>query len=146
MTRIRFLSIGKCKNPELKTLLDYYVKLCGQFAKTELTVLSDKNDVLEGWLEKNGARAHLTILDENGKSFTSAQFSSQIEKIRDGSYTEWIIVCAGAFGFSAQTKAKAKLLWSLSPMIMPHELAFVVAAEQVFRGLSILHKHPYHHE
>jgi 23S rRNA (pseudouridine1915-N3)-methyltransferase len=40
-------------------------------------------------------------------------------------------------------KPKADLLISLSAMTMPHELARVVLAEQIYRALTTLRGHPY---
>jgi len=34
--------------------------------------------------------------------------------------------------------------WSFGPMTLPHELAAVVAAEQIYRAFTIIKKLPYH--
>lgn len=68
---------------------------------------------------------------------------SQLE--RDG-VKQLTIAIGGADGFSEtliQT-VKPAFVWSFGPMTLPHELAAVVAAEQIYRAWTILKKHPYH--
>jgi 23S rRNA (pseudouridine1915-N3)-methyltransferase len=52
----------------------------------------------------------------------------------------------GAEGLAESVKKSADLTWSLSPLTLPHGLARVVLAEQLYRAVSILHNHPYHRE
>jgi len=49
-----------------------------------------------------------------------------------------------ADGWSAEARNRAQLLLSLGAMTLPHELARVVLAEQVYRACTILAGHPYH--
>ena len=107
---------------------------------------ADPSDVLNKWLSKRSSRYFLCLLDEKGKSFSSREFSSKFEKIKSSSHTEVIFSVSGPHGFSEELKAKAQLLWSLSPMTFAHELACVVAAEQIYRALTILAGHPYHND
>ncbi len=56
-----------------------------------------------------------------------------------------LIVAVGpANGWSVQARSRANLLLSLGPMTLPHALAQVVVAEQIYRALTILAGHPYH--
>jgi 23S rRNA (pseudouridine1915-N3)-methyltransferase len=43
-------------------------------------------------------------------------------------------------------KSGAELLLRLSAMTLPHALARVLLAEQLYRASAILHNHPYHRE
>ncbi|MBI3556478.1 MAG: 23S rRNA (pseudouridine(1915)-N(3))-methyltransferase RlmH [Deltaproteobacteria bacterium] len=155
--KICLATIGQFKSQEYERLAANYVKLAGKFAGVEAELLhlpvpkgvpehETQNEALTRLLEKRGARAFLTLLDERGKSFTSREFAKRVEKIKDGSHSEWIIAVGGAHGYDDTLKTRAQLLWSLSPLTFPHELAAAVAAEQVFRALSILSNHPYHND
>jgi len=47
-------------------------------------------------------------------------------------------------GLPESVRRSADLAWSLSPLTLPHGLARVLLAEQLYRAVSILHNHPYH--
>ena len=69
-------------------------------------------------------------------------FIALVEKAeRDG--RDLVFVIGGADGLPAEWKPRADLLLGLSPMTMPHELARVVLAEQIYRALTTLRGHPY---
>ena len=53
-------------------------------------------------------------------------------------------VIGGADGLPPALKRGADLLWSLSPLTLPHGLVRVILAEQLYRAFSILKNHPYH--
>lgn len=156
MLKITLVTIGRFKSQECKHLVDHYVKLSGKFAAVEVQELAPSKGVSERqaqdqallkWLEKRGPRVHLTVLDERGKTFTSREFATRVvEKIKDGSFTEWVIAVGGAHGYGDEVRARAQLLLSLSSLTFAHEIALVVCAEQIFRALSILNNHPYHND
>jgi len=82
------------------------------------------------------------LLDPAGRALESAGFISLVEKAeRDG--RDMVFVIGGADGLPAEWKARADLLLGLSPMTMPHELARVVLAEQIYRAFTALRGHPY---
>jgi len=56
------------------------------------------------------------------------------------------IVIGGPDGFPPKEleEMKPRLRWSFGPMTLPHELAAVVAVEQLYRAMTILHHQPYH--
>ena len=54
------------------------------------------------------------------------------------------VVLGGSYGLSAGFLAGAQERWSLGPATLPHELARVVALEQLYRAFTILRGEPYH--
>ncbi len=85
------------------------------------------------------------VLDEHGRSFPTRKLADYLERWRsDGRDVAFVI--GGADGLAPQIKAGADLLWSLSPLTLPHGLVRVVLAEQLYRAASLLANHPYHRE
>ena len=147
--KLQFVRFGKFKSHPCQELFDHYLKLTKKFISIDYLILSEKPSLekaFEKFLEQKKSAFYLTILDEKGKIFTNQSFALEVEKLQTQGIKEWVILCSGAYGLSLSSKKKAKLLWSLSPMVMTHELAAVIAMEQLFRTFSILNNHPYHHE
>lgn len=82
-------------------------------------------------------------LDEHGRSFDSAGFARQFARWRDAG-RDLAFLLGGADGLSAALKSSAAMLLSLSPLTLPHGLARVVLAEQLYRAHTMLIGHPYH--
>ena len=88
-------------------------------------------------------RARLVVLDERGRDLTTMQLATQLEEWRGGG-EDVALVIGGADGLDPALKQSASLLLRLSSLTLPHGLARVLLAEQLYRAWSILQQHPYH--
>lgn len=87
--------------------------------------------------------AILIALDERGKDWTTLQLAEHLRRWRDTA-EDVAFVIGGADGIDPGLKADARLLIRLSSMTLPHALARVVLAEQLYRASTMLAGHPYH--
>jgi len=85
----------------------------------------------------------IVALDERGKDWTTAQLADAIGKWRDASEPVAFAI-GGPDGLADEFKRSACLLLRLSSMTLPHALARVLLAEQLYRACSLLAGHPYH--
>lgn len=85
------------------------------------------------------------VLDERGRMVTTRALSTCMAQWRAGG-SDVALVIGGADGTSDALKKRADWLWSLSPLTLPHGLARVILAEQLYRAASILNNHPYHRD
>jgi 23S rRNA (pseudouridine1915-N3)-methyltransferase len=84
-------------------------------------------------------------LDERGKLLTTLQFSKHLETwMREG--RDVCFVIGGADGLDEELKRSAGLLLALSSLTLPHALARVVLAEQLYRAALLVRNHPYHRQ
>jgi 23S rRNA (pseudouridine1915-N3)-methyltransferase len=84
-------------------------------------------------------------LDEHGVQPATVQLAAQMQEwMRDGGDVAFII--GGADGLHVSVKQAAQQLLALSALTLPHALARVLLAEQLYRAHSMLHNHPYHRE
>ncbi len=85
----------------------------------------------------------LVILDVLGSSFSTEKLA---HKLADWQMSgmNYSIVIGGPDGVEQSLLQEADLLWSLSPLTLPHPLVRVVLAEQLYRAWSINAGHPYH--
>lgn len=97
----------------------------------------------ERLLERVPASARLVACDELGDRLTSAQFATLVADSRERA-RDLAFVIGGAFGLSDEVRAKAERAIQLAPWTLPHELARLVLAEQVYRAGTIIRGEPYH--
>ncbi len=95
-------------------------------------------------LRKNySPRAIRVALDAAGRGFSTEQFARQLGEWLDLGQDVDLLV-GGPDGLADEVRAEARLAWSLSPLTFPHGLVRVIAAEQIYRGWTLLQGHPYH--
>jgi 23S rRNA (pseudouridine1915-N3)-methyltransferase len=84
-------------------------------------------------------------LDERGREFTSATLARWLERrLEDRMDTAFLI--GGPDGLADSLKESAETIMRLSALTLPHGLARVVLAEQLYRAVTIIQGHPYHRE
>jgi 23S rRNA (pseudouridine1915-N3)-methyltransferase len=86
------------------------------------------------------------LLDENGKEYSSRQFSTFINKKMIASTQNLVFLIGGPYGFSEGMYAKADGKISLSKMTFTHQMVRLFFVEQLYRAFSILKNLPYHHD
>ncbi|MFA5168055.1 MAG: 23S rRNA (pseudouridine(1915)-N(3))-methyltransferase RlmH [Candidatus Omnitrophota bacterium] len=83
---------------------------------------------------------------KGSKAFASEDLAKELQKCMNSGAQVLEIVIGGPDGFTDQAldEMKPSFRWSFGPLTLPHELAAVVVAEQIYRALTILHCQPYH--
>jgi 23S rRNA (pseudouridine1915-N3)-methyltransferase len=84
------------------------------------------------------------LLDETGKGLNSEAFASWLAARRDEGQRTVAFLIGGPDGHGDAARSGAQLKLSLGPMTLPHGLARIVLAEQLYRAATILSGHPYH--
>ena len=138
----RIIRIGKNKhNPEI----EYYL---GKIKFLEVIHIKDDKNTNKELIKVNEGKklldkiiGYTVALTEEGIQIDSVSFAKLIEKESDISF-----IIGGAFGLSDEVKKSANFLLSLSKMTFPHELAYLMLVEQLYRAERILEGHPYHKE
>lgn len=157
MLDITILALGKIKDSNLASLAMEYLKRLKPFVKLSVIEISpaafsentkeaakkfEGEKILEV-LKKEEAKARGAVaylLAERGLSFKSSpEFASWLAK-----KNPIILVVGGALGFSDEVYENYPQI-SLSPLTFPHELARVIALEQIYRAATILNNKEYHY-
>lgn len=85
------------------------------------------------------------LLDERGREVDSPGLAKllfgPIEAAKN-----IVIIIGGAYGVDETVHARADFVWSLSPLVFPHQLVRLIVAEQLYRAQEIAAGRPYHHE
>ena len=87
---------------------------------------------------------HLVLTHPAGKQLTSEDFAAEVGRLRDSGQQQLVVAIGPPDGWSPEALRRAQLAISFGRITLPHELAAVVAAEQIYRAFTILNGHPYH--
>jgi 23S rRNA (pseudouridine1915-N3)-methyltransferase len=90
-------------------------------------------------------RDFVVALDEHGTERTTLELSYWLEQ-RRASGQDLAFIIGGPDGLSEEVLARGHFRWALSRLTLPHGLARVVLAEQIYRAATLLAGHPYHRE
>ena len=142
----------KGKEPLYAPLIEHYKKIAKPFAKVEVIEVFDK-EIAKAHdtspeaaqksytkaLEKYLASGYNIALDPSSKEVDSHDFANLL---KDKAVVNLFI--GGAYGFEKGFLTKCNNAISFGKITLSHKLVKVVLLEQIFRGLSINHNHPYH--
>jgi 23S rRNA (pseudouridine1915-N3)-methyltransferase len=95
-------------------------------------------------LERIPNDAEVIALTRTGKGSGSAELARTLEALAVRSVRQVVFVLGGAYGLHARVLSRAQRRLSLSPMTLPHEMARLVLAEQLYRAGTIIRGEPYH--
>ena len=135
--KIRLLMLGKTRREECRAMIDDYAARIRRYAELEIAELRDTRKL------KVEPGATVVLLDAAGKQFTSQEFAEWVGDHRERGVRNLVFLCGDAEGFPEEVRGKATRKISLSTLTMPHELARVILAEQIYRAFAILAGHPY---
>jgi|SRR2546423_6232611 len=93
--------------------------------------------------EKVPERAQTVACESGGKALNSAQFADFLRKARDED-RDLAFLIGGAFGLASDVSSSSTMRLSLAPWTLPHEIARLVLAEQIYRAGTIVRGEPYH--
>lgn len=155
---IKLIAIGKTDNKNLQSLIDEYQKRLSFYIKFDINIIPDIKNIKnlsesqqkdkegEMILAKITPTDQLILLDEKGITFSSIDFSEELQKKMNSGLKTLVFVIGGPYGFSDKVYDKAQGKISLSLMTFSHQMVRLFFIEQLYRGFTILKNEPYHHQ
>ena len=143
--RWEFYAIGSPKLSYARAGVEEYLHRIARLlpAACEWVRPRGKESESEALLRRTQGRFRI-VLDPGGEAVASEDLARRVgEWMRGGVGTAALLV-GGAEGHTRELVAAADWVWSLGPLTLQHELALVVALEQVYRAHAILSGSPYH--
>ena len=149
--RLHILAVGKLR-PAFRTAADEYLRRLGRYGTvSEVEIREARAGTAEEGRERDAAtlRARLpadattVALTRSGRPWSSQELARRLQGWQERG-RPLVLVIGGSYGLPAGFLTDADERWSLGPATLPHELARVVALEQLYRGFTILRGEPYH--
>jgi 23S rRNA (pseudouridine1915-N3)-methyltransferase len=114
-------------------------------AHSSLEGVRAREEESERLLLRLEAYDYVVLLDERGKMLDSSVLSELLQSQLDRS-AKVALVIGGAYGVTDELRARADLVWALSPLVFPHQLVRLILIEQIYRAGQIATGGSYHHD
>lgn len=140
--KLRIIAVGGLKDRATRELVDVYLGRIARYCACEqIEVKAGKSE--EAALKKAVGPTTMVALDAAGDTMTSQALARRVERLASRGKGEVSFVIGGAAGLPRGILAGAHERWSLSRLTLPHRLARLVLAEQLYRAMTILRGEPY---
>ena len=149
------LNVGKTNDKNIDLAIIEYNRKIQYYTSFDIkNLIIKKNNSLIDKVKKNESEAikkiinnndYVILLDSEGSSFNSVDFSKKISKLMIRSTKRVVFVTGGAFGFHDEIYEIANEKISLSQMTFTHQMVRLIFVEQLYRSFTILNNQAYHH-
>lgn len=138
--------IGKPRDRNANAMAAEYIKRSTRYAQCEMREIPDPEKTTAKKLvdpfEKH-PNATKILLDPQGKALDTPGFIQMVREQAEVAGRDLVFILGGSDGLPADWRPRADVLIQLTPLTLPHELARVMLAEQIYRALCALRGHPY---
>ena len=146
---------GKPRLPFVQAGITHFKKKIRPYASIDMTAIREepfrKGTSVESYRKKDlerikkimNKRYAWVVLDEKGKSFSSSQFATFLEKWMQQGRSRIAFLVGGPHGLAPEILEEADLVLAVSEMTFSHEMILLILLEQIYRSLAIIHRHPY---
>lgn len=152
--KVYLVAVGKPRNAALAAAIGEYEERAARYWPLERIEVREEPaksagaDLVrdregERLAAKIPAGAVIVCCDAGGRPMDSTAFSTWLQGQREGG-RDVAFVIGGAFGLSPALLRRAAVRLELAPWTLPHELARLVLAEQIYRAGTIVRREPYH--
>lgn len=149
--KLRLLWVGRTREQWVQQGVDMYLKRLGNFAEVEVVEIKEQRGVstdsartealrLEGDRILKQTSSEFMYFDQGGSQMDSVRFAGLLE---NRTRAEFLI--GGPYGVAPEVAARAGSRIALSKMTFTHEMARLIALEQLYRAMTILSGRSYHH-
>ena len=158
MLNIKIICVGKLKEKYWQEACAEYVKRLRGYCNVELIEVkeeklpanasaADERNVIDAegrsLLDKLGKSDYVIALDVKGKELSSEEIAGRLSEI-SFTHSSVAFLIGGSLGLSDEVKARADAKLSFGRITLPHQLARVVALEQIYRAFKINANETYH--
>ena len=156
--KIVLLTIGKTKKSFLSEGIKKYLLKLKHYTNIESIEIDNVkfskniseseliNKEAEILISKLAPSDYVILLDEEGRKYSSLEFSKKLNNWMIGSKKRLVFIIGGAYGVSETVSSRVDEILSFSSMTFSHQMIRLFFLEQLYRAYTILNNNPYHHE
>lgn len=152
--RIVVAAVGKPRDAALAAAIREYETRAARYWPLEVREVREEGGrslAADQVREREGERlaakvpvgAYVVVCEQGGLTMTSEEFAHWLQRRREAA-RDLAFVIGGAFGLGGAVRAPANAALALAPWTLPHEIARLVLAEQLYRAGTIVRREPYH--
>jgi 23S rRNA (pseudouridine1915-N3)-methyltransferase len=151
--RVIVAAVGKPRNAALAAAIALYEERAARYWPLEVREVKEepaRGATVDRVREREGERlsaqvegAELVVCDERGQGMTSEVFAAYLQDARERA-RDVAFVIGGAYGVAPSVRKRAARRLALAPWTLPHEMARLVLAEQLYRAGTMVRGEPYH--
>lgn len=128
-------------------LISEYQKRTSRFAEVNWNLVKTGDKTSENLnLLKAISGARYIVLDENGSNIRTEDIAVAFSSKMQSGDPVINLVIGGAYGLDDELIKNAEAIWALGKITLPHQLVRLIITEQIYRALTIIANHPYHHK
>ncbi len=153
--RILVLSVGSPKHPGMAESIRDYEERAGHYFTLESIEVHPgrtgsrdptrvRRDEADALLRRLPDGLESFALTRNGRSIDTRGLADRLERVATYGPAGAAFVIGGAYGLDEVVLEKCRNRLSLSDLTLPHDLARLVLAEQLYRIGTLLRGEPYH--
>lgn len=157
--KISIVCVGKLKEHYWRDAVAEYCKRLNRFSQIEVIevaeeptcenpsdaqILKCKEKEGQRLLQKVEAGVHCIVMDLKGKKLSSEQFADKLKEIPLQGKSHIVFLIGGSFGLSPECIKRGDMLFSMSDLTFPHQMARVILLEQIYRAMKINANEKYH--
>jgi 23S rRNA (pseudouridine1915-N3)-methyltransferase len=146
--------VGKARNPALGEAIRDYETRAARYWPLDVQEVREERasgNAIDKVKDREAARladripegAQTIACEQGGRTLDSAQFMELLKRAREDD-RDLAFVIGGAFGLASDLSSRAAFKLALAPWTLPHEVARLVLAEQIYRAGTIARGEPYH--
>lgn len=155
---IQLYAIGKTDDKLVQALTETYQSRLKHYINFDFECIPDikntknlteqqqKQKEAEQLLGKLELSDFVILLDENGREFSSMEFSKYLQKRMNTGLKRLVFIIGGPYGFADELYTRSNSKLALSRMTFSHQMVRPFFVEQIYRAFTILKNEPYHHQ
>ena len=155
--KILLLQVDKTQDSYLMEGIEVYTKRLKNYIQLEVMTINVPKNVRQRSINEQKTEEAklimdqvsnddvLILLDENGKEYTSVEFSNFIAQKQNASVKRLVFLIGGPFGFSDKIYERGNSKIAFSKMTFSHQMIRLFFTEQLYRAFTILKGEKYHH-